>query len=100
MHHYFIFNANAGDRPMTVAYTRYVLDVANTKSLLHLTVATSPCSLGYAEIAARIKANISQEELDRNPYKQWIEEYSSPIFTEVSALIKTYRSVLMIFAEC
>ena len=85
---------------MTVAYTRYVLDVANTKSLLHLTVATSPCSLGYAEIAARIKANTTPEEFDRNPYKQWIEEYSSPIFTEVSAQLETCRLILMSFAEC
>lgn len=51
----------------TVAYTRFVLDVAHSKTLLHLRVATSPCSIGYAEIGRRLLEDPETVRGDKNP---------------------------------
>lgn len=52
----------------TVAYTRYVLDVAQSKSMLHLQVATLPCAIGYAEVGRRLMADPDTKRGDDNPY--------------------------------
>lgn len=51
----------------TVAYTRYVLDIAHSRSMLHLQVATSPCSIGYAEIGRRLLDDPQTKRGDENP---------------------------------
>lgn len=63
----------------TVAYTRYVLDQGLSGDLLQLHIALAPCLIGYAEIG---KWLMSQEStvLEGNPYRPWIEMYSSPEF--------------------
>ncbi|MGO1118029.1 thiaminase II [Rhodovibrionaceae bacterium A322] len=60
-------------------YTRYVLDQGNSGDLLDLLVALLPCSLGYAEIGARLAAS-PQTRLEGNPYRAWIEMYSGEEF--------------------
>lgn len=74
---------NEPEGDLTVAYTRYVLDLANSKSLLHLRVATYPCLLGYGEIANRLLAEGSGLKREGNPYLYWIEEYGGEMFQEV-----------------
>lgn len=69
---------------MTVAYTRYVLDIGQSKTLLALQTATAPCFLGYAEIARRVLKSQPAEQLNLNRYRTWIESYSSADFVEVS----------------
>jgi hypothetical protein len=65
---------NEAEGELTVAYTRYVLDLATSKSLLHLRVATAPCLFGYGEIANRLLAEGSGLVREGNPYLYWIEE--------------------------
>lgn len=53
-------------------YTRYVLDQGISGDLLDLLVALAPCSMGYAEIGARLVAD-PNVKLTGNPYRDWIE---------------------------
>ncbi|KPL55189.1 thiaminase II [Prosthecomicrobium hirschii] len=67
----------------TIAYTRFVLDCGQRGDLLDLYVALAPCVVGYAEIAAalaRRPGGISES----NPYRDWILEYSGPLYQEVA----------------
>jgi hydroxymethylpyrimidine/phosphomethylpyrimidine kinase len=66
----------------TVSYTRYVLDVSNTKSLTHLRVATAPCLLGYGEIGNYLY-NDPDTKREGNPYWRWIQEYAGDDYQEV-----------------
>jgi thiaminase (transcriptional activator TenA) len=59
----------------TVAYTRFVLDRGLSGDRLDLDVALAPCVVGYAEIAALLKAQPTTK-LDGNPYAAWIEMYA------------------------
>jgi thiaminase/transcriptional activator TenA len=60
-------------------YTRFVMDAGLTGDLLDLLVALIPCSLGYAEIGRRLKADPATK-LDGNPYRDWIEMYAGDAF--------------------
>ena len=62
-------------------YTRYVLDQGMTGDLLDLLVALTPCSLGYAEIGARL-FNDPKTKLAGNPYREWIELHGGQEFQE------------------
>ncbi|MCR8548945.1 TenA family protein [Salipiger sp. P9] len=62
-------------------YTRYVMDQGLTGDLLDLLVALAPCSLGYAEIGARL-VNDPATRLAGNPYRDWIELHGGPEFQE------------------
>jgi len=59
-----------------LAYTRFVLDRGLAGDALDLYVALMPCVFGYAEIGARLMQDHSSE-LMHNPYREWIEMYSS-----------------------
>ncbi|KAH8914691.1 heme oxygenase-like protein [Atractiella rhizophila] len=72
---------------MTVAYTRYVLDVGNSQSLLALRVATYPCLLGYGEMGLWL----AEEVQDDNPYLPWIRDYAG---AEFQLAVKTGRDLL------
>ncbi|MFZ6764277.1 TenA family protein [Pseudoroseomonas sp. WGS1072] len=61
----------------TVAYTRWVLDRGMAGDILDLEVALAPCTIGYGEIAQRIRAHPGRLR-QGNPYESWIETYSSP----------------------
>lgn len=73
----------AAEHPATVAYTRYVLDSGLRGDLLDIHVALSPCTIGYAEIGARLKP-VLRENPD-HPYAEWISEYASEPFQKVAA---------------
>ncbi|WP_415716915.1 thiaminase II [Roseibium sp.] len=62
----------------TMAYTRFVLDAGMAGDLLDLQAALAPCVIGYAEIGARLVRE--GRAVDSNPYRRWIEEYSSDAY--------------------
>jgi thiaminase (transcriptional activator TenA) len=72
----------AEEKPATVAYTRYVLDVGMSGDLLDLHVALSPCVIGYAEIGQTLGPRLS--EATDHPYGEWIAEYAGEAY-QVSA---------------
>jgi len=68
----------APEKQATVAYTRYVLDAGLSGDLLDLNVALSPCTIGYAEIGARLAPQL--EGRADHPYRDWIAEYAGEDF--------------------
>lgn len=78
---------SADERPATVAYTRYVLDVGMSGDLLDLHVALSPCVIGYAEIGSRLAA--AQDSTSENPYAEWIAEYAGAAYQESACAAET-----------
>lgn len=76
----------------TIAYTRYVLDVAMTGDMLDLMVALSPCMLGYAEIATHL---LPLSPVD-NPYQPWILTYSGQEYLNVATTTKEYLNTLFL----
>lgn len=72
----------AAEHPATIAYTRYVLDAGLRGDLLDIHVALSPCTIGYAEIGARLKPVL--EDNPDHPYAEWISEYASELFQETA----------------
>jgi hydroxymethylpyrimidine/phosphomethylpyrimidine kinase len=70
----------------TLAYTRYVLDVANGGDALDLLAATAPCVLGYAEVGLWLASQRSapkQASEDEAAYEEWVETYAGDEFQEV-----------------
>ncbi|MFN3601408.1 MAG: TenA family protein [Dietzia sp.] len=80
----------AAEKQATVAYTRYVLDCGMVGDLLDLHVALAPCTIGYAEIGARLQPRLDDygradaQGADPHPYGEWISEYSGEEFTAAS----------------
>ena len=79
----------AAEKQATVAYTRYVLDCGMAGDVLDLHVALAPCTIGYAEIGARLQPRLTEHggpdgEGDEHPYAEWISEYSGAEFTAAS----------------
>ena len=66
----------APEMTQTMAYTRFVLEAGMAGDLLDLQTALAPCILGYAEIGTAL-AHQDEAALEANPYRRWIEEYSS-----------------------
>ncbi len=58
----------------TMAYTRYVLEAGMAGDVLDLWVALAPCVVGYGEIGSMLAG---EGTLEGNPYRAWIEMYSS-----------------------
>lgn len=67
----------------TIAYTRFVLDCGLRGDRLDLEVALAPCIIGYAEIGAILVSDPSTK-LEGNPYRNWIESYSSPDYVDLA----------------
>ncbi|KAG0142235.1 hypothetical protein CROQUDRAFT_673654 [Cronartium quercuum f. sp. fusiforme G11] len=63
----------------TVAYTRYMMDIGFSKSLLHLRVATAPCLLGYGQMGLELVHDPATVK-DGNPYWDWIKAYGGEKF--------------------
>ncbi|MDO8434243.1 MAG: thiaminase II [Candidatus Binatus sp.] len=64
--------------PITHAYTRHLLTVAYSGSLVEIVAAVIPCQLGYAEIGTALaRENCGRENAN---YSEWIDMYSSPEF--------------------
>ncbi|MFD2394984.1 TenA family protein [Dietzia aerolata] len=70
----------APEKQATVAYTRYVLDAGMVGTVLDLSVALAPCTIGYAEIGAALAPRLSDpaahDASGEHPYAEWISEYS------------------------
>ncbi len=64
----------------TVAYTRFVLDAGNAGDLLDLYVALAPCMIGYGEIGAALANKATKD----NPYSEWINEYASADYQDLT----------------
>ena len=73
----------------TMAYTRYVLERGMAGTLVDLHVALSPCVIGYAEVARWILAQ-NFTVLEGNPYRSWIEMYSSEDYVAVAEAAEAY----------
>ncbi len=67
---------NAEEELENLSYTRFVLDQGLSGDILDLYVALMPCVVGYAEIGLRLSLNY-ESSLGTNPYREWIEMYSS-----------------------
>lgn len=65
--------------PINLAYTNYMVNVAQNGSLAELVACLLPCAWDYWEIGKRLK-NEYLIELESNPYKTWINTYSSDEF--------------------
>ncbi|MEL6734836.1 MAG: thiaminase II [Pseudomonadota bacterium] len=71
----------APEKTQTIAYTRFVLDAGMAGDLLDLYIALAPCMIGYGEIGARLAEG---GVLDENPYGEWINEYASDGYQELT----------------
>ncbi len=78
----------------TIAYTRYVIDVALSGNLQSLYVALAPCAIGYAKIGKNL-INSKNTVLLNNPYISWIELYSSKDFQQVALSIEEHLNKLL-----
>jgi thiaminase/transcriptional activator TenA len=67
----------------TIAYTRFVLERGLAGDRLDLEAALIPCVVGYAEIAANLRADPATLTED-NPYAAWIDAYTSPDYVAVA----------------
>ncbi len=66
----------------TLAYSRYVMDRAQTGDALDLVVTLSACLAGYGEIGLRLLAD-PQTKLEGNPYSAWIETYGGSAYNDM-----------------
>lgn len=67
--------------PMNLAYTRYMLHVAQNGSLAEVIACLLPCAWDYWEIGKLLKKQ-NGNQLSNNRYAEWIESYSSEEFAE------------------
>lgn len=72
----------AEEHQANIAYTRFVLDSGVRGDLLDLTVALSPCVIGYAEIGRALERRGVGPD---HPYGEWINEYAGDAYQEVAA---------------
>lgn len=70
-------------------YSRYVMDQGYSGDLLDLLVALAPCTLGYAEIGARLMAD-DKTLLAGNPYRGWIEVHGGAEFQESANELRSF----------
>jgi len=71
---------NETPSPTTQAYTDFLIARSYSGDLAELTAALLPCTWGFWEIGNRLKETGDTSE--RNPYRDWIEMYSSEEFKE------------------
>ncbi|MDW8437405.1 MAG: thiaminase II [Chloroherpetonaceae bacterium] len=70
--------------PACFAYTNYMLATAALRSYEEGVAALLPCFWIYREVGNHVFARASAlAEYDKNPYRKWIEQYSSPEFSAV-----------------
>ena len=66
--------------PTTQAYTDFLVAACYRGDMAELVAALLPCTWGFNEIGLRLKDTGDTSE--NNPYRDWIETYSSDEFTE------------------
>ncbi|KAI9355929.1 Phosphomethylpyrimidine kinase-domain-containing protein [Zopfochytrium polystomum] len=60
----------------TIAYTRFLLEVGNSGSILELRVALAACLVGYGVLGKSMLLRVSRQPgWELHPYRQWIETY-------------------------
>ncbi|MGG3470568.1 thiaminase II [Neobacillus pocheonensis] len=69
--------------PMNLAYTRYMLNVAQNGSLEELIAALLPCMWSYREIS-KMLADVYPSSIDHYLYGDWVKMYSSKEFGELA----------------
>ncbi|TKC19168.1 thiaminase II [Robertmurraya kyonggiensis] len=67
--------------PVNLAYTRYMLNVAQKGNLAEIVSCLLPCAWDYWEIGKLLRKQYG-DKIENNPYKQWIETYDSETFGE------------------
>ena len=82
----------AAAAPTTVAYTGYLLRVANQGSFGELVASLLPCQWGYWEIGDHLARQGEPE--DAPLYCQWIRMYTAPEFAELAAAIRSLANRL------
>lgn len=65
--------------PTNLAYTRYMLNVAQNGSLVELVSCLLPCAWDYWEIGKLLRAQYG-DQMASNKYAKWIETYDSEEF--------------------
>lgn len=75
---------DVGYAPTCFAYTNYMLSTASLRSYEEGIAALLPCFWIYREVGNFIYSKSSVlSSYDKNPYKKWIETYSSPEFSGI-----------------
>ncbi|MGV3464343.1 MAG: thiaminase II [Heyndrickxia sp.] len=69
--------------PNNLAYTSYMLSVAQNGTLAELISCLLPCAWDYWEIGKFLKKHYGHQ-LENNPYKTWIKTYSSDEFGSIA----------------
>ena len=85
---------NAQPASSTLAYTHYMLQVAQNGTLAELVAALLPCMWSYSEIGKEL-AEIPGA-LEHEFYGEWVEMYSSKEFGELSNWLKDLMNKLAI----
>ncbi|MEQ2525179.1 thiaminase II [Bacillaceae bacterium CLA-AA-H227] len=67
--------------PDNLAYTRYMLHVAQNGNLAEIVSCLLPCAWDYWEIGKLLRKQYG-DKIEDNPYKKWIETYDSETFGE------------------
>jgi len=67
--------------PVNLAYTNYMLNVAQSGSLAEVVACLLPCAWDYWEIGKLLRKQYGYQ-LASNPYAKWIETYDSEEFGE------------------
>lgn len=83
---------NTPESPITIAYTRYLLDAAVSGSLADLYAVIAPCLMGYGEIGQRLK---SAGFIRNNPYQPWIDVFASDEFARITTQNEAYVNQLL-----
>lgn len=65
--------------PMNIAYTSYMLKAGAIGDLAELVACLLPCAWDYWEIGKYLKEKYA-EYYENNPYKKWIDTYTSETF--------------------
>ncbi|WP_102275484.1 thiaminase II [Cytobacillus massiliigabonensis] len=71
--------AAAKPTPVNLAYTRYMLNVAQNGSLAEVVACLLPCAWDYWEIGKLLR-NQYGDQIETNRYGKWIETYDSETF--------------------
>jgi thiaminase/transcriptional activator TenA len=72
--------------PTNYAYTRHLLCIAATGTLLEILTATLPCAWIYAEVGRHLVG--SSPPAPDHPYADWLATYASPDFDAVELWIR------------
>ena len=72
--------------PTTQAYTDFLLATSYSGDMAEVLAGLLPCTWGFFEIGTRLKETGDTSE--DNPYRDWIEMYSSEEFEEFTAWVR------------